>query len=148
MQAPTQTQINSEITELKRLRPLIPPQTAFGDSNWDKIDAEIETLECNLSDMDINNRTDADEGDDPDAEFEWSYDVGSAARAALEWKSGEEGVEKPSDGWQCLVGVKPKFNFRGLGIKEATAMIHAAEAMEVKPSKPAAKSKRKNKKGK
>ena len=131
MSEPTQEQINAEIAELKRIRPLIPQYTAFGDNNWDKVDAQIEVLENALSDIDIDNRTQADEDDDD--ESKWSLEVAGNAREACDWMFGDSD-EKPSENWASLVGAKPKFDFRGVSPDEALAAVRAEEA--VSPPKP------------
>jgi hypothetical protein len=121
----TNKEVLAEIAKLKEIKPLIPERTAFGDSNWDKIDASIKVLEEDLSSEEIYNNTQEETLSEEENESrEWTFDVGREAIAARYWMDGDS-EEKPSDGWKDLIGVKPQYNFSGLSPKHALATIHA-----------------------
>ncbi|SDG00487.1 hypothetical protein [Terriglobus roseus] len=86
----TPDEIGAEISLLIKLRNLIPPVTAFGDSNIEGIDAQIAVLRERMSVKGI-----VEEWDD-------DHHVQSAGVFAAEWLSGEG--EAPSSGWLDLVG--------------------------------------------
>lgn len=90
--SPTQAEIDAEIAELKRLRPLIRPTTFFGDSNTAAIDAEIETLEQHFTHDNIYNHWPREEED---------LRLRDHALEALEWLT--DGGDTPSSSWASLV---------------------------------------------
>ncbi len=111
---PTTDQVIAEIAELKRIAPLIPPTTMFGDSNEDAIRAEIVALET-LWDEDraydeypttsegVKDQLDSDMDDEEAASIALAneHDL-NAALSAIQWRLGT-GTDKPSDGWIHLV---------------------------------------------
>lgn len=105
MTKPTEKQIADEIKALRELRDKIPPRTSFGDSNLDRIDAEIDVLSTNMSSKMIELKY----GDDETAE-EYSGQSGAyeSADYARQWLDGDALDGSMSDNWRSLVGVKPK----------------------------------------
>ncbi len=111
---PTNDQIIAEITELKRLAPLIPAQTAFGDSNEEAIRAEIAALERLWDEDDAHDAypTDADavkDQLDPDMDDDEADRIAAenqhaldAAVNAIYWRMGDS-TDVPSAGWRGLV---------------------------------------------
>ena len=113
----TATEVATEITELKRLAPLIPQHDLFGGNNRAKIEAEIEALEKNMNEGDVYDRfaptpvdydEETGEGTDESLARDIDHDEGrgdeieDCARSAVLWRDGES-REKPSDGWIELV---------------------------------------------
>lgn len=105
MSKPTKEQIDLEIATLKELRDKIPPRNSFGDSNLERIDAEIDVLSTNMNDDMIERKY----GDDETAE-EYSGPSGAyeSAGYARQWLDGDALDGSMSDNWRGLVGVKPK----------------------------------------
>ena len=91
----TPKQIEAEIAKLKQLRPLIPSRTFFGDSNLEKINAEIEVLEEDMEENEIYDKF--EDRENPDS----SCDLVSAAHYAWQWLRGEE-KESMSSQWKPL----------------------------------------------
>jgi hypothetical protein len=90
----TNKQIADEIAELKRLRPLIPKLTMFGERNLDAIDAQIEALADEFDESDCYNLYDLNE---------WTQRELENALDAIQWRDGESD-DQPSgkDGWGGL----------------------------------------------
>ncbi len=87
----TDTQVEEEIKELRRLLPKVVRRSLFGDDNHAAIEAQIRVLEERLDEDDI------------DDEFDDEY-VRSNAQEAFNWRTGEEAdAEDPSSGWSVLV---------------------------------------------
>lgn len=86
--------IAGEIAGLQELKPEVPEFTAFGDSNWDAIDAQIAVLKGDLSEDDI-------EG----AWYENEH-VYENALTARQWLNDELEGGGLVDDWQTLRGVK------------------------------------------
>jgi hypothetical protein len=108
---PTREQIVAEIEALENLKPRIRRFSAFGDDNWERIDAELWVLrECDaLTDEDdICDEYDIDD----------DYDNFSAACSALAWLKGEwnekeQQAKSPSEGWAGLIQDEPEFKSEG-----------------------------------
>lgn len=98
--APTAKQIKTEIALLKALKPKVPQRNYFGESNWQKIDAAIETLEESFDEEAIDSFTQFEDGSGGD-DAKWTMEVASAARDACQWAAGEE-TDPPSKGWKPL----------------------------------------------
>jgi hypothetical protein len=95
---PTEDEVKAEIARLKEMKPKVRRKTAFGDDNWEKIDAQIRVLEEDMDEDAIY----AAWGDDNDPEH--NLDLIHNAREAREWLDGvETPPELPSDGWKGLV---------------------------------------------
>lgn len=95
-------EIAAEIKQLRYLRGVVPPRTMFGDSNFDKIDAEINVLEMKLDEADCAReylQTDDEETEPSDEQ----YEIESCARDASYWLYKEVGHDDaPSVGWASL----------------------------------------------
>lgn len=78
----TKEEIARQIEGLKRMKKSLPEFSAFGDKNWEKIDAQLDVLE-GLKDVDdfYIDET-AEEFEDGD------NDIYSAAEEAEEWLNG------------------------------------------------------------
>jgi hypothetical protein len=85
-----QKEIDKEIATLKGMVDKIPPFTAFGDSNVERIEAEIRVLEESMDEDDVFDT------------FDDGSEAQDAARNALLWREGNED-ESPSEGWKPLV---------------------------------------------
>lgn len=96
MKTPTDEERQAEIKKLQEMKPKIRRTTAFGDDNWEKIDAQIEVLEKQLDEEEVYGEF--EDHDDPDR----TSDVVSAAREAVEWLEGQQ-KEPPSADWEPLV---------------------------------------------
>lgn len=100
MSNPTNQLIDEQITELKRLAPIIPPRTAWGDSNLEAIEAQIEVLEKRLTPAAVDDRRNFEGEEESDSK--WTVYAGDCAADVARWLRGEEG-ELPSDSWSHLV---------------------------------------------
>jgi hypothetical protein len=95
---PTQEEISAEIARLKEMKPKVRRKTAFGDDNWEKIDAQIKVLEEGMDEDAIYDEW--SDPDDPEKNIEIIHD----ACEAREWLEGEDTPpELPSKGWEHLV---------------------------------------------
>lgn len=101
MKAPTEKQIAEEIDKLKDLRPNIPSHTFFGDSNLEKIDAQIRVLKEGMDEDKCY--AEFEDPEDP----EGTADLVSNARDAVLWLHAEE-PDAPSKAWACLDKRKKK----------------------------------------
>lgn len=97
MKIPSQKQIESEIKKLETIKPKIPRTNFFGDNNHDKIDAQIEVLQEELSEDEVYDRFEDEENPDRTMEI-----VSNARQAAL-WLIGESDDGAPSNGWKELI---------------------------------------------
>ena len=108
MKIPTDKQIQAEIKKLEELRPKICRYTAFGDDNWNGLDAQLQVLREDLSESDIDEMHDeAVELEDDCMPF-YKEDAYSQAREAALWLTGESEYGAPSNGWKGLVGKTAK----------------------------------------
>jgi len=90
--AKTDKQVDKEIEALKEMKPFVREFTAFGDSNHDKIDAQIKALE------EMNDEEDADDEWPDEADNE----VRMCATDAIRWMNGEDDGAQPSKNWASL----------------------------------------------
>ena len=90
-------EVQKEIAALKEMKPFVRSHSMFGDSNHDKIDAQIKALE------DMNDESDADD-EWPD---ESDNEVRMCATDALQWKLGQSEA-RPSKDWASLDSRKQK----------------------------------------
>ena len=89
----TQKEIEKQITALKEIRPKVRPYSVFGDSNLDKLDAQIKVLE---EDMDSDEVYDEWPGEEKDMETRM------AADDAIAWRDGESEIEDLAADWPLL----------------------------------------------
>lgn len=114
----TPEEIAAEIAELKRLRPLIPTHTMFGDDNIARIDAEIRALEEDMDEggvmdtwfpYDVGSFPDDEDpdqrADEANVEEGRSYETEAGARAVIDWRNGHS-IDKSSSGWVLLIHKK------------------------------------------
>ena len=94
MKKQTDKLVNAEIAKLKKMKPKIRRYTAFGDDNWEKVDAEIRVLEKRMDQDDVDEHWDGE--NDRDRELH------SSACDAVEWLEGGS-VASPSSEWESLV---------------------------------------------
>lgn len=95
----TNEQINTEITTLREMKPNVREYTAFGDSNHDAIEAQVDVLREHMSTDDVYDRFGEDAFEDEDEFCQSDLD---AALSAQQWLCGES-EEAPSAGWSSLV---------------------------------------------
>ena len=86
----SQKEIAKEVKALEGMVDKIPPFTAFGDNNVERINAEIDVLKKDMDEDSIFEEW----GDGTEAQ--------DAARYALSWREGYE-EESPSEGWKPLI---------------------------------------------
>lgn len=98
---PNDQQIAAEIAELKRIQPLVPPRTRFGDSNTDAIDAQIEVLEQRLDEQAVDDRRNFEDEDEAD-DAKWSIYAGESAMDAARWLNGNR-LDAPHTDWLILL---------------------------------------------
>lgn len=94
----TKEQIQGQIEWLRLNKNKIPSQSAFGDDNHEKIDAEIITLEQIFSD-DIS---DEDGAEELAEEKGWDDDTRACALAIIAWIT-DESADSPEDNWKGLI---------------------------------------------
>jgi hypothetical protein len=95
---PTEDEVKTEIARLKEMKPKVRRKTAFGDDNWEKIDAQIRVLEESMDEDEIY----AAWSDDNDPEH--NQDLIHNALDARQWMEGDvDEPELPSKGWENLV---------------------------------------------
>lgn len=87
----TKEEIDAEVAKLREMKPKVRSRTAFGDSNWEAIDAQIEVLEGRRDETWIWDEF-------PDGIEDNRFD---AAQDALRWREGQSD-EPPSKGWDPL----------------------------------------------
>lgn len=91
----TKEQVRSEMEALRELKPRVRRQSAFGEDNHAKIEAQIEVLRDNLDEDAIYERfQDADDPDEMSPELD-------AALDARRWMDGEN-PEGLAEGWEPL----------------------------------------------
>lgn len=99
MKKPTDEQIKQEIEKLKELKTKVRSRTAFGESNTDAIQAQIDVLEKGWTNETIIW--------DHFPEIEEDAHARDAAMEALAWKNGKDNAvgeyESPSQSWRGLV---------------------------------------------
>lgn len=78
----TQEEINRQIEGLKKMKITLPEFSAFGDKNWEKIDAQLDVLEGKKEPNDFYEDESAEEYQDGD------NDIYNAAVEAEEWMDG------------------------------------------------------------
>ena len=78
----TKEEIARQIEGLKRMKKSLPEFSAFGDKNWEKIDAQLDVLEGLKDADDFYIDETAEEFEDGD------NDIYSAAEEAEEWLNG------------------------------------------------------------
>lgn len=142
---PTPQQVQDEITALHALRGGIPPKTGFGDDNLAKIDAQIDVLTYQLTDVQIVDKY----GGAPD-------EVQEDAHYACRWLNGEAQDGAMSDNWRPLVGAEVKPIMREITDQEWPETSHfnrsvlssppTLDAQMKKPKRPRKKATRPTKK--
>lgn len=93
----TQKEIDSEISSLRKIKPNVKQFSAFGDNHY-SIEAQITTLEEDLSEDDIYDRN---EGAAEDEQFASDNEKDNAIYA-IQWRNGDE-EEAPSKCWESLL---------------------------------------------
>lgn len=91
MHMKTRSEIESEIAALEAVKLRIPHTTAFGDSNHDAIDAQVEVLQEEMTEDDIYEKW----PDDTDMHTR------TAAQEAQQWMDGES-EDVPSADWATI----------------------------------------------
>lgn len=86
----TQVEIDEQIKKLKAIRPKIRPHSIFGDSNLDKLDAQVKVLEEDME---------SDEVWDEWAREEADAEIRMAADDAVRWRDGESDIEDLAEDW-------------------------------------------------
>jgi hypothetical protein len=89
---PTPKQIEAEIARLTDLNHKVPSTTAFGDSNFLAIEAQIEVLVNDFREEDVY----AKQQDD-----DWNEYVAHSAIEAVQWLDGDTATP-PSKDWEPL----------------------------------------------
>lgn len=97
----TQAEIDGEIAELTRIKPIVRKYGLSGD-NREAIAAQIATLRDKLTDNEIYDRFDDSDPDDEDADVDAGMYVVSCAQEARNWMTGQTD-EAPHTGWLPLV---------------------------------------------
>ncbi len=104
---PTDEEVAAELVALKALRPLIVPQSMFGDDNLAQLEVQITVLEERLDEYEAGERWSLlDEDHDEDGQLNAdlnneegrSDDKASSAMAAAQWLDGHN-AESLANGW-------------------------------------------------
>lgn len=90
MASKTQEEIDKQVKKLKAIRPKIKPYSFFGDSNLDKLDAQVKVLEEDM---------DSDEVWDEWPEEESDMEIRMSADDAVSWRDGESEVNDLAEDW-------------------------------------------------
>jgi hypothetical protein len=93
----TKKEIADEIKALKELKPRVPRRTFFGEDNWLKIDAQLDTLEEVRDEEEVYDHYEENE----DASSDDEHVVRDSALDAARWLAGDND-DKPSDGWRSI----------------------------------------------
>lgn len=94
----TREEIQSEIKNLRTIKPRVLRTSKFGDDHHAAIDAQIEVLENLLTEDEVCDRHD-NAADDEMFYADNEYDSG---RDAANWLAGDED-DAPSEGWGSLI---------------------------------------------
>ena len=86
----TQEDIKVQIERLKAIRPDVRPTSAFGDSNLDKLDAQVKVLEEDMDSGDIWDEWPEEESD---------METRMAADDARNWLDDESDIEDLATDW-------------------------------------------------
>ena len=89
----TQKEIDTQIERLKAVMPNVRPTSFFGDSNLDKIDAQIKVLEEDMDSDDVWDEWPEEEGD---------MEVRMSADDAVSWRDGESDIEDLAEDWPLI----------------------------------------------
>ena len=93
MASKTQAEIDKQVKKLKAIRPKVKPTTYFGDSNLDKLDAQVKVLE---EDMDF------DEVWNEWPEEEKDMEIRMSADEAVSWRDGESDEDDLAEDWPLI----------------------------------------------
>lgn len=98
-------EIQSEISQLRAVKPMVPKMTFFNENNHAAIEAAIETLEENLFSSQIHERFEPTGDDIIDSEENRQDHVLENALNAKSWAEGHE-EDPPSKDWKEVAGIK------------------------------------------
>lgn len=93
MSSKTQAEIDEQVKRLKEIRPNVRPTSAFGDSNLDKLDAQVKVLEEDMDSDDVWNEWPEDEGD---------MEIRMSADEAINWRDGKGELEDLTEDWPMI----------------------------------------------
>jgi hypothetical protein len=97
----TKEQVKAQATLLSEMKPRIRRYSFFGDDNWAKIDVQIKVLEEDMSEDELNDYVDEQQGE-LDLTDDQKYELSSVGFEAIEWRDGTLD-EPPFDGWKSLL---------------------------------------------
>lgn len=86
----TQKEIDAQVKALKEIRPKVKPYNFFGDSNLDKLDAQVKVLEEDMISEEVFDEWPEEEGD---------MNIRMAADDAIAWRDGESDEEDLATDW-------------------------------------------------
>jgi hypothetical protein len=97
----TEEQVKAQAALLSEMKPRIRRYSFFGDDNWAKIDVQIKVLEEDMSEDELNDYVDEQQGE-LDLTDDQKYELSSVGFEAIDWRDGTLD-EPPSDGWKSLL---------------------------------------------
>lgn len=89
----TQKEIDEQIIALKEIKPKVRPHSVFGDSNLDKLDAQIKVLEEDMDSGEIWDEWPEEEGD---------MEIRMAADDARSWIDDESEIDDLAADWPLI----------------------------------------------
>lgn len=93
MESKTQKEVDEQVKRLQAIRPKIKPYSYFGDSNLDKLDAQIKVLE-----EDMNSDKVWDEWPREEADME----IRMSADEAVNWRDGVSEEDDLAKDWPLI----------------------------------------------
>lgn len=93
MESKTQKEIDEQVKKLKAIRPKVKPTNYFGESNLDKLDAQIKVLEKDM---------DSDEIWDEWPKGEADMEIRMSADEAVNWRDGESDENDLAKDWPLI----------------------------------------------
>ena len=97
----TEEQVKAQAALLSEMKPRIRRYSFFGDDNWAKIDVQIKVIEEDMSEDELNDYVDEQQGE-LDLTDDQKYELSSVGFEAIDWRDGTLD-EPPSDGWKSLL---------------------------------------------
>ena len=88
----TQKEIDEQVEKLKAIRPRVKPYSFFGDSNLDKLDAQVKVLEEDMIEDDITDEW-PEESD---------MEIRTAADDTVNWRDGESEIDDLAKDWPLI----------------------------------------------
>ena len=93
MKSKTQKEVDMQVAALKAIRPKVKPYSHFGDSNLDKLDAQVKVLEEDMNSDEVWDEWPRDEAD---------MEIRMSADDAVSWRDGESEEDDLAKDWPLI----------------------------------------------